>query len=134
MKGLTELMTLLTCLVAVTGVNLRHQGHQQRELRTSVMCLDLGQRRGLHNMKVVSKKKYYNRFIDSVWADGGNCEVKTTKLKNRLSHPHDFCKNWNKDHVTIRAPEGLRKWLIKEVGATKGNCGDKEDNFVEIFE
>ena len=84
---IANLITLLVCLNAVTGENLRHQAHQTRELRTSVMCLDLGKRRGLHDMKV-SKKKYYNKFIDSVWADGGRCDVPTKKLKNRLSHPH----------------------------------------------
>lgn len=97
------------------------------------MCLDLGKRKGLHNMKV-SSKKYMKKLVkQNIDAKNGLCTEKTKTLKNRLQHPHEFCKNWNKDDVTIVAPEGMRKWLIKEVGATKGACSN-EDNRVEIIE
>ena len=122
------LVSLISCTVAVSGENLRH-----RELRDSVMCLDLGKRKGLHNMKV-TRRKYMKKLVkQNADAEEGPCTEKTTMLKNRLQHPHEFCKNYNKDHVTILAPEGMRKFLIKEVGATKGAC-DEEDNYVVIYE
>eukprot|EP00956_Cyclotella_meneghiniana_P006592 scaffold8717_cov59-Cyclotella_meneghiniana.AAC.1 len=98
------------------------------------MCLDLGNKKGLHDMKV-SNLKYLNKLVkQNKHAKKGRCTETTKKLPNRLVHKHAFCKNWNKDHVTIIAPEGLRKWLKNEVGATKGSCGVDEDNFVEIIE
>eukprot|EP00956_Cyclotella_meneghiniana_P024194 scaffold48279_cov50-Cyclotella_meneghiniana.AAC.4 len=126
---LLTLITLLIYLTAALGINLRH-----RDLANKIMCLDLGRRKGLHDMKV-TKSKYFNKLVkQNDHAEKGRCTEPTKKLANRLNHKHVFCKNWNKDHVTILAPEGLRKWLIKEVGATKGSCGADEDNFVEIFE
>lgn len=82
----------------------------------------------------VTKKKYWKKLIKYNDAGGGKCRQITTPLKNRLSHAHEFCMNWNNDHVTITAPEGMRMWLVKEVGATNGGCGAKQDNVVEIFE
>ena len=126
MKTLVLILNVIICFAAAD--NLRH-----RELANKVMCLDLGKRRGIHNMKV-TKKKYYNKLIKNNDVEGGECTEPTKKLKSRLSHAHEFCKVWGKDSVTLIAPEGMRKWLIKEVGATKGDCGADETNVVEIFE
>ena len=126
---LLTLMTLLIYVTAVLGTNLRH-----RDLANRILCVDLGKRKGLHDIKV-TKSKYFKKLAkQSDHAEKGRCTEPTKKLPNRLIHKHEFCKNWNRDHVTILAPEGLRKWLINEVGATKGNCGADEDNYVEIFE
>lgn len=109
--------------------NLRH-----RDLEATVMCLDLGKQRGMHNMKV-TKKKYYKKLIDSSnKAEGGKCFGPVKKLKANLKHNHKFCKEWNGKLVLINAPEGTRKWLTKEIGATLGDCGGNQDDEVKIFE
>jgi hypothetical protein len=135
MKSLILLVAIIACFAAAFETDLEENVYnlRHRNLGTNVMCLDLGKRSGAHNMKV-AKKKYWNKLIKYSDAEGGKCTVPTKKLKNRLTHPHEYCKNWNKDHVTIIAPEGMRKWLVKEVGATSGGCGPKEDNVVEVFE
>ena len=122
------LLSLISCFVVVSGENLRH-----RDLAVNIMCLDLG-RKGSHNMKVSGKKKYMKKLVkQNVDAQDGPCTEQTKKLKVSLEHGHYFCKDWNKDHVTIFAPEGMRKWLLKEVGAKKGPCPN-QDNYIEIEE
>lgn len=108
--------------------NLRH-----RELGgKSRMCIDLGQRKGLHNMKV-SKKKYMKKLADLANAKEGWCQGSTKKLKARLTHEHKFCALINGKDITIKAPEGMRKWLLKTVGAVNDECVFPDDE-VRIWE
>ncbi|KAL3804192.1 hypothetical protein HJC23_013711 [Cyclotella cryptica] len=130
------IITLVTLLVGIAAAsvdeaestfNLRH-----RDLANKVICFDLGKQRGMHNVGI-TKAKYFRKLTRYNNASAGKCTVPTKSFKKSLLHKHDFCKDFNEDHVTIRAPEGLRKWMIKEAGATDGACST-EDNFVEIFE
>jgi hypothetical protein len=133
MKSLIiTLVTLLVCIAAATDetettFNLRH-----RDLANQVICLDLGKQRGMHNM-VISSKKYLRKLAKYDHAWRGKCPGPTKLLKKTLTHMDEFCKVFNKDHVTISAPKGLRKWMINEVGASKGACSP-EDSFMKIFE
>ena len=97
--------------------NLRHRdlGGKSR------MCIDLGKRKGLHNMKV-SKKKFMKKLADFSNAEEGWCQGPTKKLKASLTHEHKFCALINGKDITIKAPEGMRKWLLKTVGADKDEC------------
>lgn len=129
------IITLVTLLVGTaaavdeteTTFNLRH-----RDLANQIICLDLGKQRGMHNM-VISSSEYLRKLAKYNHAWPGKCPGPTKLLKKTLTHSEEFCKVFNKEYVTIRAPEGIRKWMINEVGATKGACSP-EDSFVKIFE
>ena len=120
----SPLLTLITLLIYVTAVLARYKE----------LCVDLG-RLGLHDIMVDGNPKYSKKLArqnDS--AEKGRCTEPTEKFTGRLARQRAFCKNWNRDHVTILAPGGLTIWVINEVGATTASCGADEDNFVEMFE
>ena len=137
MKGLIiiTLLTLIICFATALEddldemkYNLRH-----RDLGTKVMCVNLGGKKGRHNIKV-DNKKYWKKLSNESNVYKGKCKEPTKKLKNNLKqHSHDYCKTWNGKRVNIRAPEGLRKWVLDISGVAKGPC-PPPFTFVELKE
>lgn len=89
------------------------------------MCLDLGSR-GKHTLRVSAKLRALTEFR---WAKKGECD-EDTKLKWNIRHYESYCAEFNHQMVTIRAPEGLRRWMVDVVKAEGGACRYRDDIIV----
>lgn len=92
------------------------------------MCLDLGSR-GKHTIRVSSRLRSLTEFRH---AKKGRCDDDDDKKfkSYSLRYMESYCREMNHKLVTIKAPRGMRMWMMNVVKAERGACRGKDEVIV----